>query len=206
MAEEQKSDSVGAETEKAQEAPKEADVVTIRKGELAGYKTQLREMKKQLEEFTNARATEEAAKLKAAADWEALEKKSRAELEAARSELAKAKRDALTATARSALLGAGMSAGLAADGALSLLPSDLEPDAIPEWVESVKKSHPAEFVAPANPIGAPAAGSPARPQGDQASALKAKVAAARGKGPAVMAAAMKEVDAYIASTGKNPLA
>jgi hypothetical protein len=205
MADEKQADSVGTETKEAQEAPKEADVVTIRKGELAGYKTQLRDMKKALEEFTSARAAEEAAKLKAAADWESLEKKSRAEVESMKAELSKARRDALTATARSALLGAGMNAGLAADGALSLLPSDLEPDAIPEWVAGVKASHPAEFTVPANPIGAPSVGAAARPTGDPASVLKAKVAAAKGKGPAVMAAAMKEVEAHIAATGKNPL-
>jgi hypothetical protein len=42
--------------------------------------------------------------------------------------------------------------------------------------------------------------------GDPAQALKAKVAATKGKGPAAMEAVMREVAEYQRATGKNPLA
>lgn len=187
--------------------PKGEDTVTIRKGELNGYKTQLREMKKALEEFTAQRSAEEADKLKASQNWEALEKKKTAEIEAMKAELLATKHAALSAQARSALLEAGMSAGLIVDGALSKLPQDIESDAIAAWVEALKAAHPAEFMRPANPIGAPSAGPTGKPTTDAASALKAKVAATKGKGPAAMEAVMREVAAWSAANGgKNPLA
>jgi hypothetical protein len=187
-------------------AKKDDDTVSIRKGELAGYKTQLREMKKALEEFTNMRSAEEAAKLKAAADWEALEKKTKAELETVKADLEKSRRSVLIESARSALLGAGIPAGLIVEGALSHLPLEIEADAIPGWVDDLRTKHPNEFKTPLNPIGAPSAGAAARPTGDEASALKAKAAATKGKGPAAMEAVMREVAAYTAAHGgKNPL-
>jgi len=164
-------------------------------------------MKKQLEEFTNMRSAEEAAKLKAASDWEALEKKSRAELEATKAELQTTRRLALSEKAKSALLAAGMRAGLTADGALSMLPPDVESDGIVAWVKDIQAQYPDEFKAPVNPIGSPSVGATGRPTTDDASALKAKVAATRGKGPAAMEAVMREVAAYAAAHGgKNPLA
>ncbi len=183
------------------------DTVTIRKGELQGYKTQLREMKKALEEFTAARSAEEADKLKAAQNWEALEKKSKAEVESIRAELAASKRSALSAHARSALLEAGMSAGLIVDGALSKLPTDIETDAIPAWVDALKVAHPAEFSRPANPIGAPSVGATGKPTTDEASALRAEWTASRGKSPEVMLQVKHKIDAYMAANpGKNPIA
>jgi hypothetical protein len=187
--------------------PKGEDTVEIRKGELQGYKTQLREMKKALEEFTAQRSAEEAEKLKASQNWEALEKKKTAEIDAMKQELIATKRAALSAQARSALLEAGMSAGLIVDGALSKMPTDIESDAIAAWVDALKVAHPAEFSRPVNPIGSPSVGATGRPTTDDASALKAKVAATRGKGPAAMEAVMREVAAYAAAhNGKNPLA
>ena len=207
MEEKQKQEEA-VETPKAEEGSKsEPDVVQIRRGELAGYKTQLREMKRALEEFTSQKAQEEAAKLKAAQDWEALNKKTTAELETLKAELEKTRRSALTGQARSALLEAGMSAGLVVDGALSTLPSDIDADAIPGWLEDIRSRHPEAFTKPSNPISAPSAGTVGRPTGDQAQVLRAKVAATKGKGPTAMAAVMREVAEYTRlNGGKNPLA
>jgi len=182
------------------------DTVTIRKGEYNGLKTQLKQLQKERDEFTAARSAEEADKLKAAQNWEALEKKSKAEVESIRAELSESKRSALSAHARSALLEAGMSAGLIVDGALSKLPTDIETDAIPAWVDALKVAHPAEFSRPANPIGAPSVGPTGKPTTDEASALKAAVAAATGRGEKAMGKAMADVRSYIVRTGKNPLA
>jgi flagellar biosynthesis GTPase FlhF len=184
------------ETEK-----KEPETVTIRKGELAGYKTQLKQLAKELEEFKGQKAAEEAAKLKAAADWEALEKKSRSELEAIKNELAATRRSALSERARSALLEAGMSAGLIVDGALSKLPPDLDVEGIPAWLEEVRTAHPEAFVRPSNPIGAPSAGPVVKATESEKARLKANVAAMRGKGPDKMAAAIREAREYEQRTG-----
>lgn len=190
-----------------QEAQKAADdTVTIRKGEYAGLKTQLKQMAKQLEEINSVKAQEEAAKLKAAQDWEALDKKRQAEMEALKGELTSTRRAALTEKARSALLGAGMRAGLTADGALSRLPNDLEPDAIAGWVAEIQKAFPDEFKAPLNPIGAPSAGPTGKPTTDEAAALRAEWTKAQGKGPDALMAVKRRVDAYMMSHGgKNPL-
>lgn len=186
--------------------PKGDDTVEIRKGELAGYKTQLRELKKQLEELSAMKSAEEEAKLKAAQNWDALEKQKAKEIETLRAELESTRRSALTERARSALLGAGMSAGLTVEGAISTMPKDIEPDAIQAWVDALKAAHPAEFSKPANPIGAPSAGPTGRPTTDTAATLRAKVAATRGKGPAAMETVMREVREYMAAGHPNPLA
>jgi len=187
--------------------PKEHDdTVTIRKGEYNGLKTQLKQLQKERDEFNAAKSADEAAKLKAAADWESLEKKKTAELESVKAELEKTRRSVITAEAKSALLGAGMRAGLTANGALSMLPSDIDADGIAAWVNDIKTQFPDEFKAPVTPIGAPSVGATGKPTTDEASALKAKVAATKGKGPAAMEAVMREVNAYIAAHGKNPLA
>jgi len=196
------------ETGTPPEATKEKDdTVSIRKGELQGYKTQLRELKKQLEDFSAQKTAEEQAKLKAAADWETLERKTKAELETVKAELEKTRRSALIEKARSALLGAGMRATLAVDGALSTLPMEMDGDAVSAWVDEIKAAHPGEFTAPPNPIGVPSAGAAARPTGDEAANLKAEWTAALKKTPAAAQAVKKKIDAYMASHGgKNPVA
>jgi hypothetical protein len=208
MAEETKQ---GTEEQRPNDVQQEAkskgdDTVEIRKGELAGYKTQLREMKKQLEELSAMKSAEEEAKLKAAQNWEALEKQKAKEIEALKADLESTRRSALTERARSALLGAGMSAGLAVEGAISTMPKEIESDGIRAWVDALKAAHPAEFARPVNQIGAPSAGPTGRPTTDEAGALKAAVAAARGKGEKAMGKAMADVRAYIARGNKNPLA
>lgn len=211
MAEEKLTNGQGTEAKPndvpAEAKPKEQDdTVTIRKGEYSGLKTQLKQMQKQLEEYSSARAAEDAAKLKAAADWETLEKKKNAELEAMKSEMATVRRSALSAQAKAALLGAGIHAGLTADGALSTLPTDIEAEGIAAWVETIKAAHPEAFGAPAVPIGAPSVGSTGKPTADTAASLKAEWEATRRKGPDAMMAVKRKVDAYMSQTGKNPLA
>lgn len=195
-------------TDVQQEAKKERDdTVEIRKGELAGYKTQLRELKKQLEELTNMKTAEEEAKLKAAQNWDALEKQKAKEIEALRAELDTTRRTALTERARSALHAVGIHADLTVAGALSKLPADIDAEAIPAWVAELQKAHPDDFKAPTNPIGAPSAGPTGRPTSDPVAQLKAAVKAAKGKGPVAMDKALKAVDEWMKThPGRNPLA
>lgn len=207
MTEETKAGTEEPKNDAPEAAKKDDDTVSIRKGELAGYKTQLREMKRALEEFTTQRSAEEAAKLKAAADWEALEKKTKSELETVKAELEKSRRSVLIESARSALLGAGIPAGLIVEGALSHLPPDIEMDAIGGWVDDLRMTHPNEFKAPTNPIGVPSAGAAAKPTGDEATQLKAEWTASRTKSPEVMLAVKHKIDAFMAKNpGKNPIA
>jgi len=189
--------------------PKEHDdTVTIRKGEYNGLKTQLKQLQKERDEFNAAKSADEAAKLKAAADWESLEKKKTAELESVKAELEKTRRSVITAEAKSALLGAGMRAGLTANGALSMLPSDIDADGIAAWVNDIKTQFPDEFKATVTPIGAPSVGATGKPTTDEAGAIRAEWTASKGKSPEVMLAVKHKLDAYMAANpGKpNPVA
>jgi hypothetical protein len=181
------------------------DTVTIRKGEYSGLKKQLVEMRKQLEEFAGARDAEEKAKLKAASDWEALDRRRAEELDATKAELAAARRSVLTESARSALLGAGMSAPLTVAGALSQMPPDIDPDGIAAWVADVVKANPDAVKASSNPISAGSVGPTGKPTTDTAAALRAEWEASRSKGPDAMLVVKRKIDAHQARTGVNPL-
>lgn len=192
-------------TESAAAPPPADDTVQVRRGEYSGLKTQLKQLQKWKEEQEAAKSQEDQAKLKAAQDWETLEKKMRSDLDSAKAEVAAQKRAVVTERARNALLGAGMNAGLAVEGALSTLPADIEPEAISAWLEEVRAKHPDAFTAPRNPIGAPSVGAAVRPTGNDAASLRAKWEASRGKGPDARRAVQREIDAFMANGGKNPL-
>lgn len=195
------------EVEKPKDEKATDDTVSIRKGEYTGLKTQIKQLTKQLEEIAGRQAAEDAEKLKAAQNWEALEKKKNAEIETTKSELEKMRVSVLRERARSALLAAGMTRSLAVDGALANLPADIEADGISAWLEDVKKNHPEDFAAPVVPIGASSVGPVVKPTTDTKASIVAEWKAALPKGPAALKAVKTKVDAYMNShNGENPLA
>ena len=201
MTEEKQNQEEAVQASAMEADKKEPETVTVRKGEYQGLKTQLKQLSKQLEDIRGQEAAREQEKLKKAADWEALEKKSRTELEEARKQLAEEKRSALFAHAKAAVHAAGIPAGLTADGVLSKLPPDLDVEGIPAWLEEVRTAYPEAFVRPSNPIGAPSAGPVVKSTESEKARLKANVAAMRGKGPDKMAAAIREAREYEQRTG-----
>lgn len=189
------------------------DTVTLRRGEVEGYRTQIKqlrssqaELEKRLSEFDAAKAKEEKERLRAASEFDALGKKLEAERDQMAAEVARLKRSTIVERARAALVVNGMRAGLAIEGAVASLPTEFDEADLGDWVAKIREAHPGEFGKPDNPIAAPSVGAAGRPPADDGERLKTEWQAARAKGPDAMMAVKRKVDVYIAKTGKNPLA